>query len=380
MNNKFATKLINNGNDKCKFTGALSVPIYQASTFHQEDIDNSPEFEYSRSGNPTRKALEETITYLEGAERGFAFSSGMAAIASVLTIFSAGDHIIASQDIYGGTYRVSTSIFNRLNIDVSFANTNNLEAIENGIRNNTRALFLETPSNPLFRITDIKKASEIAKKHNLITIIDNTFMTPYLQRPIELGVDVVIHSATKFLGGHSDVIGGVVAVKGETLANRVYTIQNSFGAILGPLDSWLLLRGIKTLKVRLDYQQKNAVKLAHWFREQPEIKNVYYPGLEGHDGYEIHRNQADGPGAVLSIETVDREITRRFLKKIKLAAVAVSLGGIETIASYPYKMSHGSMPKHVKEELGINDRIIRFSAGLEDCDDLIEDFKQALRG
>jgi len=380
LEKKFGTKLINNGNDKCKLTGALSIPIYQASTYHQEDIDDPSEFDYSRSGNPTRKVIEETIAYLEGADRGFAFSSGMAATASVLSIFSAGDHIIASQDIYGGTFRVSGSIFSRFNIDVSFIDTTDIDAIRKEIKSNTKAIFIETPSNPLFKITDIKKVAELAKEHDLITIIDNTFMTPYLQRPIELGIDIIVHSATKFIGGHSDVLGGLVAVKGENLANRVYSIQNSFGAVLGPLDSWLLLRGLKTLKVRLDYQQSSTIKLARWFREQPEIKQVYYPGLENHQGHAVHLSQADGPGAVFSFETVDTKTARRFLKNTLLAAVAVSLGGVETIASYPYKMSHGAMPKETKENLGINDRIIRVSVGLEDCEDLLEDFKNALRG
>jgi len=375
---KFGTKLIHNGNEIDKHTGALSIPIYQASTYHQEDIDKPQEYDYSRSGNPTRKALEDTIALLEGGVRGFAFSSGMAATSSVLSIFSSGDHLIVCEDVYGGTYRVSTSLFNRFNIDVTFADAGNPDCIKENIRSNTKAVFLETPSNPLLKITDLKSIIKIAKEKDLLVIVDNTFMTPYLQRPIELGADIIIHSATKFLGGHSDVVAGLVVVKDEKLARRIYGIQNGFGAILGPQDSWLLLRGIKTLKVRLDYQQKNAMTLATWLEKQPQVSAVYYPGLEAHEGRDIHMSQADGAGAVLSFKTASDELARTFMKNVKMAAVAVSLGGVETIVSYPVKMSHAAMPKAEREQRGITDNLIRVSVGLEDIEDLINDFADAL--
>lgn len=375
---KFGTRLIHNGNEIDNHTGALSIPIYQASTYHQADIENHQEYEYSRSGNPTRKALENTIAQLEKGDRGFAFSSGMAATSSVLSIFSAGDHIIVCEDVYGGTYRISSSFFNRFNVEISFVDASNLDLIQNSIKKNTKALFLETPSNPLLKITDLKGAIKIAKNMGLIVIVDNTFMSPYLQRPIELGADIVIHSATKFIGGHSDVVGGLVAVKGKELASRVYFVQNGFGAVLGPQDCWLLLRGLKTLKVRMDYQQENALKLAEWLDNNKSVNKVYYPGLKNHVGKEIHFTQADGAGAVLSFTTFDVTTAQYFMKNIKTAAVAVSLGGVETIVSYPVKMSHASIPEQERERLGISESLIRISVGLEEIEDLIEDFGNAL--
>ncbi len=373
---KFGSKLIHNGHETDKTTGALSIPIYQVSTY-QQDIFVPQEYDYSRSGNPTRKALEETIAILEGGKRGFAFASGMAATSSALSIFSAGDHIIVCEDVYGGTYRIATTFFQRFNLEVTFVDASDLDNIKNNIKKNTKAIFLETPSNPLLKITDIKGAVKIAKDNDLLVLIDNTFMSPYLQRPLELGCDIVIHSATKFIGGHSDVIAGLVVVKDELLAKRVYAVQNGFGAVLGPQDSWLLLRGVKTLKVRLDYQQQNAMKLSEWLVKNPNVNKVYYPGLSEHPGREINEGQADGSGAVLSFEAKDEETARRFMKKVKMAAVAVSLGGVETIVSYPVKMSHAAIPKNERERLGIKDSLIRVSAGLEDIDDLVQDFERA---
>lgn len=374
----FGTKLIHNGNEIDKNTGALSLPIYHASTFHQFDIDNFSKYDYSRSGNPTREALENTIAALEEGDSGFAFSSGMAAISSVLSIFSAGDHILVCKDVYGGTYRVTSSFFTKFNVETTFVDASNIGEIKERIKSNTKAIFLETPSNPLLKITDLRAVIKVAKEHNIVVIVDNTFMSPYLQNPIKLGADIVVHSATKFIGGHSDVISGLVVVKGKELSDKVKFVQNSFGAVLGPQDCWLLLRGIKTLKVRLDCQQKSALKLAKWLKEQPEVVKVYYPGLPEHHDSDIHLSQAKGGGAVLSFETKDDDIARNFMKNVKLAAVAVSLGGVETIVSYPAKMSHAAIPKEEREVLGIKDSLIRVSLGLEDTDDLIEDFKRAL--
>lgn len=375
---KFGTKLIHNGNEIDPHTGALSIPIYQTSTFHQSDVDNPGEYEYSRSGNPTRKALEDTIAKLEGGDRGFAFASGMAATSSVLSIFSSGDHIIVCEDVYGGTHRITSQFFRKFNLETTFVDAADLDSVKAAVKENTKSIYLETPSNPLLKITDIRGAVKIAKEHGLITIIDNTFMSPYLQRPIELGIDIVIHSATKFIGGHSDVVAGLAVVKGEELARKVYFVQNGFGTILGPQDCWLLLRGLKTLKVRLDYQQAAAQKLAQWLQKQQKISDVYYPGLEGHPGRDIHFSQADGAGAVLSFKTADTETAVKFMKRVKMAAVAVSLGGVETIVSYPVKMSHAAIPKPERKRLGITDNLIRVSVGLEDVEDLIEDFSNAL--
>ena len=375
---RFGTTVIHNGNEVDKTTGALSIPIYNTSTYDQ-DIDSMDiKYDYSRSGNPTREALENTISILEGGVRGFAFSSGMAAIASVLSLFSAGDHILVTKDVYGGTYRASTKLFNRFNIDFQLIDVTDLQNVRSSIKENTKAIYIETPSNPLMKITDIRGIVSIAKEKGLITIADNTFMTPYLQKPLDLGIDIVVHSATKFLNGHSDVIAGLAVVKDHELAQQLYFVQNTFGAILSPQDSWLLLRGIKTLKVRLDHQQQSAASLCQWLSEQPEIENVYYPGTSGSEGSYIHFSQSNGPGAVFSFKTKTTEAALNFMRKVKCAAVAVSLGGVETIISYPVKMSHASVPKAERDALGITDNLIRVSVGLEDVEDLIEDFKNAL--
>lgn len=376
---KFATKLIHNTSSKDPYTGALSTPIYQVSTFHQQDVENMGEYDYSRSGNPTRKALEETIAILEGGRRGFAFASGVAAITSVLLTFSKGDHILVCKDIYGGTYRACTTVLKDNGIETTFVDTQNLDDIEKNIKDNTRGLFLETPSNPLLKVTDLKGAITIAKQRNLIVMVDNTFLSPYLQKPLELGADVVIHSATKFIGGHSDVVGGLVVVRDQGLAKKIYKIQNTIGAILGPQDSWLLLRGIKTLKVRMDYQQKSALRLANWLYNHSAVSEVFYLGLENHEGRDIHFSQASGAGAVLSFKMVSEKLAKSFLKELRIPAVAVSLGGVETIVSYPVLMSHASIPEEERKKLGITADLIRVSLGLEDIEDIIKDFDQAIK-
>lgn len=376
---KFATKLIHSGEQIDKTTGAVNTPIYQTSTFHQFDINNFGKYDYSRSGNPTRHSLEQVIADLENGVDGFAFSSGMAAICSVISIFSAGDHIILCGDVYGGTYRAITKLFSRFNIDFTFVDASKIEEIEGAFKKNTKALYLETPSNPLLKVTDLRTASKLAKKNGAITIVDNTFMSPYLQKPLNLGADIVVHSATKFLGGHSDVIAGLVVTNNEELGKEIYQIQNTFGAILGPQDCFLLLRGIKTLKVRMDALQDSATKLANWLKTQPEIEEVYYLGLDSTAGKELHLSQATGAGAVLSFKFKNLETTTHFLNNIKNVAVAVSLGSVETIVSYPAKMSHAAIPKEERELLGITDTLIRVSVGLEDIDDLIDNFKSAMK-
>ncbi|MGL5150685.1 MAG: trans-sulfuration enzyme family protein [Clostridium sp.] len=359
-------------------TGALNTPIYQSSTFHQYDINNFGKYDYSRSGNPTREALEKQIAKLENGNHGFAFSSGMAAISSVLSIFSQGDHLIICGDVYGGTYRAVTTLFNRFGIEITFVDASNNDEVFKAVRDNTKGIYLETPSNPLLRITDLKAIIEFARVKDILTIVDNTFMTPLRQRPLDLGADIVVHSATKFLGGHSDVIAGVVVVKDDKLAKRIYTIQNTFGAILGPQDCFLLLRGIKTLRVRFDESEKNAEILAKYLSDNSSVEKVYYPTLDNHEGREIHLSQSSGGGAVLSFKLKDIDKTVEFLNRIKNVAVAVSLGGVETIVSYPCKMSHASIPKDEREKLGITDTLIRVSVGLEEIEDLKESFKEAL--
>ncbi|GAX89692.1 trans-sulfuration enzyme family protein [Effusibacillus lacus] len=377
---KIETLALHTGVETDPHTGASSVPIYQASTFHQTDWDTAPEFDYARSGNPTRKALEHSIAQLEGAKHGFAFASGMAAITGVLLTFSAGTHIVACEDIYGGTYRALTRVFARLGIETTFVDATDPASIAAAIRPNTKALLLETPSNPTLQIIDLKKATELAKSRQLLTIVDNTFMTPYLQRPHELGIDVVIHSATKFLGGHSDVVAGLVTVLNDDLARDIYLIQNGFGGILGPQDCWLLMRGIKTLPLRMKQSQETASLIAGYLAEHPSVKKVYYPGLPTHPGREVHLGQAKGPGAVLSFDLENGERVRKFVERLKLPLFAVSLGAVESILSYPVKMSHASMPVEERNKRGITDGLLRLSAGLEDPEDLIADIEQALKG
>jgi cystathionine beta-lyase len=377
---KLGTKIIHGGHEIDPYTKGLSVPIYQVSTFAQESLDNFGRYDYSRSGNPTREALEETIAGLENGTRGFAFASGMAAISSALLLFSPGDHLVVCEDVYGGTYRVLTSLFSRLGIEATFVDTTNLANIETAFRANTKGLFLETPSNPLMKITDLAGAVELAGKRGIITLVDNTFMTPYFQRPLDLGCDIVLHSGTKFLNGHSDVICGFAVVKDAELAKRIRFMQNAFGAILGPQDSWLVLRGLKTLKVRMEESQSGAVAVAAWLSRQERVAEVLYPGLPYHPGYEVHARQSAGAGAVLSFKLESLALTRRVLEGVKMAAFAVSLGGVESIISYPARMSHAAMPPQEREARGVTDTLVRLSVGLEDAEDLIADLDRVING
>jgi cystathionine beta-lyase len=375
----YRTKLIHSGKDRDPYTGASSIPIYQTSTFAQPDPEHPGPYDYARSGNPTREALEHSMALLEGGTHGFAFSSGMAATSSVLLLFKPGDHLVVGQDIYGGTYRVLTGLFKQWKLEVTFADSTNPESIRKAITPSTRALFVETPTNPLLHITDLRAMVKIAREHTLLAIIDNTFMTPYLQRPLELGFDIVVHSATKFLGGHSDLIAGVAVTRDEAMGHHLRAIQNAFGAILGPQDSWLVQRGIKTLGIRMDAQQKTASFLATWLSSHPAVGAVHYPGLNNHPGRSIHEGQASGSGAVLSFELQGKPEVLRLLKHTKLTLPAVSLGGVESILSYPAMMSHAAMPRPERLARGITDGLVRLSVGLEAADDLIKDLDSALK-
>ncbi|MEI6563672.1 MAG: aminotransferase class I/II-fold pyridoxal phosphate-dependent enzyme [bacterium] len=375
---KLQTRLIHSGKDRDPYTGASSIPIYQASTFAQQDPEHLGQYDYARSGNPTREALEQAIATLEGGARGLAFASGMAATSSALMLFSPGDHLVVGRDIYGGTYRVLTTLFKQWKLEATFADSTDAASVENAITPATRALFVETPANPLLSITDLRAMVDIARNHNLLAITDNTFMTPYYQRPLELGFDIVVHSATKFLGGHSDLIAGLAVTRDEALGHRLKAIQNTFGAILGPQDSWLVLRGIKTLGVRMDAQQRSAGLIAQWLLTRPEVKRVYYPGLEQHPGHDTHQAQASGAGAVLSFELHEVATALNLLKRVKLPLMAVSLGGVESILSYPATMSHAAMPKAERLARGISDSLVRLSVGLEAPEDLMADMEAAL--
>lgn len=343
-------------------------------------MDRPGAYDYARSGNPTRHALEEAIAVLEGGARGFAFASGMAAISSVFMLFSAGDHVVVAEDVYGGTYRFLTKVLSRMNIDVTFVDTTCVEAVERAVTPRTRGIYLETPSNPTLKVTDIAAVCHIAKAKNIIVIVDNTFLTPYYQRPLELGADIVIHSATKFIGGHSDVVAGLAVTKDAELGEQLYFIQNGMGAVLGAQDSWLVMRGLKSLKARLDVSTQTAEKIARWLANHPSVAKVHYTGLAGHPGHQLQSRQASGHGAVLSFDVGSRERAKALFDRVTLPIVAVSLGAVETILSYPAMMSHAAMPAAERERRGITDGLIRLSAGLEDADDLVRDLEQALEG
>ena len=374
----FQTNLLHNKHKIDPATGAVSVPIQHASTFHQSDIDTFGKYDYARSGNPTREALEEVIAELEEGCRGFAFSSGMAAISTAFLLLSKDDHVVISEDVYGGTFRMVSTVLVRFGISHTFVDMTDLEAVKKAIRPNTKLFYVETPSNPTLKVTDIKAVAEIAKEHGALTFVDNTFLTPAHQKPLSLGADIVLHSATKFLSGHSDVIAGLAVVKDPALADKLYYLQNSFGAVLGVQDAWLVLRGLKTLYVRLEHSVKGAAKLADFFQEHPLINKVYYPGLPDHPQYEIQKGQAKSAGAVLSFDFINEDVFRTFVNNVKIPVFAVSLGAVESILSYPAKMSHAAMPESERTQRGITNSLLRLSVGLENPDDLIKDFSNAL--
>lgn len=372
------TKLIHGGIQGDEQTGAVSVPIYQVSTYEQEAAGKPGDYEYSRTGNPTRHALEELIKELENGKAGFAFASGMAATTAIMMLFDSGDHVIMTDDVYGGTYRVMTKVLNRVGIDSVFVDTSDPANIENAIRDNTKAIFVETPTNPLLKVTDLQKTAELAKANDLYLIVDNTFNTPYWQKPLDFGADMVVHSATKYLGGHSDVVAGLVVANSEELAEDLHFIQNSTGGILGPQDAWLLIRGIKTLGVRMEEHEANTRKIVDFLQRHPKVENVFYPGLSSHPGHDIAKRQASGFGGMLSFDAGSGENADKVLERVKYFTLAESLGAVESLISVPAKMTHASIPKERRTELGITDGLIRISVGLEDVEDLIEDLEQAM--
>lgn len=376
---KRKTKLIHGGIPGDKTTGAVSFPIYQVSTYKQEEVGVHKGYEYSRTGNPTRFALEELIKDLEEGKRGFAFGSGMAAITAVMMLFSSGDHIILTDDVYGGTYRVMNKVLNRIGIESTFVDTTDLEAVKSAIKPNTKAIYIETPTNPLLKVTDIKASAQLAKEHDLLTIVDNTFSTPYWQNPLTLGADIVLHSATKYLGGHSDVVAGLVVVNDEQLADDLHFVQNSTGGILGPQDSWLLVRGIKTLGLRMEAHEASTKKIVEFLSEHQGVEKIYYPGLETHPQHAIAKEQAGGFGGMVSFDVGSAEKATELLSKVKYFTLAESLGAVESLISVPAKMTHASIPAERRSELGITEGLVRISVGIEDVEDLIDDLKQALQ-
>lgn len=371
------TLMIHGGISRDMYTGAVSIPVSHASTFKQSSIGDF-KYEYARTGNPTREALETLISDIEGGVDGFAFSSGMAAISAVMHLFKSGDHIIFTDDVYGGTFRLATKILNQYNLETSFIDTSDTEKVRKAIKRNTKAIYIETPTNPLLKITDITEIAKIGKEHNLLVIVDNTFATPYWQNPLELGADIVLHSATKYLGGHSDVVAGVVVVNSEELAVQLHFIQNAVGAILGPDDSWLLIRGIKTLAIRMEEIETNTKIIADFLQSHPKVKKVYYPGFSTHPGHEIQKKQARGYGGMISFDVGSNILAEQVLTKTNIFTLAESLGAVESLISLPAKMTHASIPRERRQKLGITDGLIRISVGIEDVQDLMEDLENAL--
>lgn len=372
------TRLIHGGIFGDEATGAVSTPIYQVSTYKQEAVGKFKGYEYSRTGNPTRHALEELIADVEYGHAGFAFGSGMAAISSVMMLFSSGDHVILTDDVYGGTYRVMNKVLNRFGLEFTFVDTGDLEQVKNAVQDNTKAIFIETPTNPLLKVTDIEQVSAFAKQHDLLTIVDNTFMTPYFQNPISLGAHIVLHSATKYIGGHSDVVAGLVVVNTPELAEQLHFVQNSVGAILGPQDSWLLMRGLKTLGIRMEETNSNAQKIAEFLDGHEAVKTVLYPGLDSHPGKALMEKQAGGFGGMISFDVGSKEKAETLLSKLKYFTLAESLGAVESLISVPAQMTHASIPEDRRAGLGITEGLVRISVGIEDVEDLIEDLAAAL--
>jgi cystathionine gamma-lyase/cystathionine beta-lyase/cystathionine gamma-lyase/homocysteine desulfhydrase len=376
---RFSTKAIHIGSEPDPTTGAVSVPIYQTSTYAQEGLGKHKGYEYARTQNPTRFALERCLAALEGGAAAFAFASGMAAInALVQALLRAGDHVIVSENVYGGTFRLFERVWRKCGVDFSYVDTREVARVEEAIRPETRMIFLETPTNPLMILADIRAISELARPRGIRVVVDNTFMSPYFQRPLELGADVVVHSTTKYLNGHSDSVGGALVVREEEDAERIRFVQNAAGAIISPLDAWLVLRGIKTLPLRMRQHDENGRAVAHFLAEHPRVERVYYPGLPSHPQYELARRQMSGFGGMISFDVGSLEKARTVLESVRLCTLAESLGGVETLIAHPATMTHASVPREERERLGITDGLIRLSVGCEDIEDILADLDRAL--
>ena len=372
------TALIHGGISIDERTGAVNIPIYQTSTYKQDGLGKMRGYEYSRTGNPTREALEALIAELEGGVAGFAFASGMAALTAVLSLLHSGDRVLISSNVYGGTFRLLDKVFDHFSINYTIADTTDLSIFESQITDDVKAVIIESPANPLMTVTDIKAVAEVSHKHGLLVIVDNTFMTPYLQKPLELGADIVVHSATKYLGGHIDVVSGLAVVNSKDLAEKIAFIQNSTGGVLGPFDSFLLIRGIKTLAVRMDRHVYNAEKAAEFLSTHKAVKNVYYPGLKTAQGYEVNKKQAKNGGVMISFELHENYDIRVFFESLELVSLAESLGGVESLVCHPATMTHASIPADIRKKVGITDGLIRLSTGIENIEDILADIAKAI--
>ena len=377
-NMEFSSRVVHIGVRTDEKTGAISTPIYQTASFQHPALGKSTGYDYTRSKNPTRDVVEQGIADLEGGAAGFAFATGMAAITAVLMLYRSGDHLLVVEDCYGGTYRVLDRIFSQFGIETTFLDSKKFTDISSEIRSNTKAILIETPTNPLMNIISIEDLANICKAKNLHLIVDNTFLTPYFQRPIELGADIVIHSGTKYLAGHNDLLCGLIVVREQELAEKVRFIQNSTGGILSPGDSWLLIRGLKTLALRMEKHNENAGLVAEWLCGHPNVERVYYPGLADHPGKAVHDQQAFGYGGMISFVLKDAELVPKLLSSVKLIQFAESLGGVESLITFPAVQTHADIPPATRERLGISDRLLRLSVGIEAAEDIIKDLEQAL--
>ncbi len=379
MKQRFETRAIHTGCKPDSGTGAIMTPIFQTSTFVQESPGKKKGYGYARTRNPTRVALEENIASLEEGNHGLAFSSGMAAITTIIQMLNAGDHVIACDDVYSGTFRIFEKVFKRHNLEFNFINITNLQLLEKHLKDNTKIIWLESPSNPLLRITDIEAITNIAKNNDILTVIDNTFATPFFQKPLNFGVDIVVHSTTKYINGHSDVIGGAVVTNDRELYGKLQFLQNAAGAVPGPFDCFLVLRGIKTLAIRMERHEENAFKIAQYLEKHPNVRSVIYPGLKSHSQHELAQKQMSGFGGIISFFIKGGlDSAKRFLEKVRIFSLAESLGGVESLIEHPAIMTHVSLPKEVREKIGITDELIRISVGIENVNDLIDDLDKAL--
>jgi len=376
----FSTDCIHAGQEPEPQTGAVSVPIFQTSTYVQPELGKHKGYEYARTKNPTRDALEASLAALEGGKRAHCFASGMSATDTVFRLLKSGDHVIAGENMYGGSYRLFSRVVEKFGVDFTYVDTSKVDEVRRAMRASTRIVFLETPTNPMMTITDIAACAKVAHESDALVVVDNTFCSPYLQRPIELGADIVVHSTTKFLNGHSDSVGGVVVSNSDEIAEQIGFLQNAVGAILSPFDSWLVLRGVKTLAVRMKQHEENGKAMASYLSKQPKVQKLYYPGLPDHPQHELAKKQMKGFGAMISFELGSYENAKAFLDRVKLCSLGESLGGVETLISHPVSMTHASVPEETRKRLGITPGLVRISVGIEDVEDLIADLAYAFEG
>lgn len=374
----FSTTSVQIGVGRDELTGGISFPIYPSATYRHPGVGQSTGYDYTRAGNPTREVVEQGLADLEGGSRGLVFASGMASLTTLFLYFSSGDHLVVSQDLYGGTYRLLAEVFSKLGVHASYVDTTDVAAVAAAITPNTRALLIETPGNPLLGVADLAALGILCKKHKLLYIVDNTFMTPALQRPFDFGADIVVHSATKYLGGHSDLLAGALIAKDAALGERLYLLQYTIGATLPPQDCWLLIRSLKTLPLRIQRHCETALVVARWLQRHPSVEQVYYPGLETHPGHALSQQQSGGFGGMLSFRTDTAERAARTLKRLQLISFAESLGGVESLMTLPAIQTHADVPQAMRERLGITHTLLRLSVGLEEADDIIADLEQAL--